>query len=220
MALSTLRPLNIARDDDILVVGYIKSHIEKQYDMTIPEDVIKVCHSYWGSFGCDIWDKNFINSGYCKINDYETIVTSLTNEHYCIYGTHIVKSGVYKWTLKLNATTDTIQENHPFIGIIKNKEAHLNKYKTSCMWNRNQGGYFLCGKSGKIVPPGTGRKWGQATFKNVNDILEVILDLDNLTLGFSTNGKDEAIAFKGIHKQEYRLSVGMLKGNKCQIELL
>ena len=48
---------------------------------------------------------------------------------------------------------------------------------------------------------------------NENDILEIYLDLDDLTLSFAQNGKDCGVAFENIDKCQYRVAVWMYGGD-------
>ncbi len=186
---SALRQSHIAIDDDILVVGYIK-RMEKVCGVSIPGDIVKLCHSYWGLFICDLFDKEWVFKDAFSTDEYQSCVTALTKSHNSIYGEKIVSSGVFTWKLKMKRKGASGHENHPFIGVIKNDPAWMRKYLKGCMWHYGDRGYFVCGKSGKIAPPAQGKRYCDGRFMNDGDTLALTLDLDKQIICYSMKNRN------------------------------
>ena len=74
--------------NDILVFGYIRYEIELLTKLSIPFDIKKLCHTYWGSIICDEWE----NEKYIKSHCIETdgiYIKVLTGGWVTVYGKHI-----------------------------------------------------------------------------------------------------------------------------------
>ena len=218
MSLSTLRPMHISREDDILVVGYIRQSIENKFNISIPTEIIKICHSFWGFFACDEWDEA---KSYHTVTIIGPRFSSNDKVNHSVYGKQIIKSGIYHWKIKMIKKASSFYENHPFVGIVRDENI-LGKYSTDCMWC-NRGGYLLCGASNLIAPPSSGKSYGSQPFVNTGDVLELILDLKKKTIKYIINDKDQGIAFKnvrGVGNSGYRFAVGMIRASECEFEFL
>ena len=110
---------------------------------------------------------------------------------------------ICKWKIKMIKYPGyEHNEYSPYIGIIKDDDKLLNKYKIQGT-NLKKDGYIFC--SGPItVKRPSDQKYGKPFTKN-GSVMEIILNLQNYTIKYKIDGKDLGIAFKDILKTKYRL---------------
>ena len=86
---------------DILVSGYVRENA-KQYELSIPVDINKICFLFWFIQVCDKWDKQYLTE-YIGIDDEQTIRT-IKARLVTVYGCRSVDKGSYSWEIKLTRT--------------------------------------------------------------------------------------------------------------------
>ena len=207
-------------ESDILVIGYIRQLIENLHKMNVPNDIKLLCFKYWLINICDEWNEEYFPKDKAQIIGQVLKVISNYNA-FTVFGKETVENGCHKWILRINKSMPFDNNYQPYIGVIVDDVTILK----SCMkniWNTNDGskGYLFCGSAKVIAPPRTGVKFGKDYFSKTNDVIEMILDLNNNTLQYIINGKDQGIAFKNILKNKYRLAVGFGSAKGWEMELL
>ena len=192
----------------LTVLGYIRQY-EKVNKIHIPQGIVLVFILFYGN-DSDEWDPKFI-SYTMKLTD-RTVTQTLDAEgsSYC---KRIIESGIFKWKFKIdqckggfilgiwkiknNTTTPPLKvwftkNETPFSQRHKPESAAVYGFhsKTSCL-TRNDG--WALGPEYGIYP--------------ANDsIIEMILDLNKLTLSYIIDGKDYGKAFD-VEKSKYRAAV-------------
>ena len=205
MALRLKQVSDIDRVRQLAVYGYIREY-EQVNQVNIPEGIIFVLILFYGD--SDRWDPKYI-SQYMKLSD-----RTLTQVEYGMgssYGQRVVDSGIFKWRLRIDQCT-----NDGFmLGIrrVKGDEADLpTKY-----WFTKGGfgnGYAfrsIVDEHARLTNDrgfALGRQYGSNSPNGA--IIEMMLDLDNLTLSYIINDVDYGKAFD-IAKGKYRLGLYMGK---------
>ena len=192
---------NIDKSRQITVYGYIHEY-EKVNDVNIPKGIILVLILFYGN-DKDEWDPKHI-SEYMTLSD--KTITQKKYDYASSYGKRIIDSGVFKWRLKVNECN-----NYGFLlGIrrVEDKETYppTDTWFTEGGFQNGYGFYshepILTSSDGFAL----GEKYG---IKPSNgSIIEMILDLDDLTLSYIIDGKDYGKAFD-VAKGKYRLGVCM-----------
>mmetsp|Transcript_6655 Transcript_6655/g.8229 ORF Transcript_6655/g.8229 Transcript_6655/m.8229 type:complete len:216 (-) Transcript_6655:24-671(-) len=215
--------MGLLPSDDIslcnLVTGYIRDNIR-----LIPK--VLICIIINDLKRCDIWWNKMhgngilINQYICQTNKSRNLDDLIWGS---IYGTKIIKNGIYIWEIKINKISHHNGWNF-CIGIIKNDinvlkhlrqsniMTHSHNYNEIYGWSVGIYHYLLNHKKQDILYAKTCHK---------NDIIKVILNLNNNTLKFNINNIDYGNAYKNVIKTQngYRLVV-CIDGNQSELELL
>merc|ERR1712154_461543 len=103
------------------------------------------------------------------------------------------------------------------IGIMEDSMDNLVRFRDSAYWDK--AGYQYCGGNGYLDATDRPGSFYDCTFCEETDILEMILDLNNLTLQYIINGQDDGPQFTEIKQTKYRLACSMsnAKGTKFAI---
>ena len=201
MALSLKKVSNIDKDRQCTIYGYIRQY-EQSRQINIPEGIILVLILFYGNEKDD-WDPNYI-SKYMKLSD--RTVTQISHAFGSSYGKRIMDSGIFKWRLKINQC-----ENNGFIFGIR-RVGDPNNPPPTHTWFTNGGwdsGYAFRSRYSRLTDDdgyALGKPYG-ASPEN-GSIIEMTLDLDELTLSYIIDGKDYGKAFD-IKRGKYRMGFYM-----------
>lgn len=178
---------------------YIRK-LEIKYDHEMPKEIIIVCILFYGN-DKDEWDPKYISST-MELSD--NTLTQRKREFGSSYGKLVIDYGIFKWKFKIHEST-----SYGFIlGIRKIGEDEADLPTNT--WFTNGGydkGYGFVSSAAKLTGNrgyANGTKYGIVPPKD--SIIEMILDLDNLTLNYIINGKHYGKAYD-IEKAEYRLGL-------------
>ena len=142
-----------------------------------------------------------------------------------VFGTDIVSKGINCWKIRVNKLyTDYDIDGlyHLFIGVFDDTKADMEKMKNSNLSNKRMiGGYIYEVTYGHTFSDGCGNYTHRLKprVSKDGDIVDLILDLDNRTLGCKINDKDIERSIDGIKDGKYRLCVCMYYGD-TELELL
>ena len=202
---------------DILVSGYIREHMKKYIDLSIPNEIINLLFLFWFVNICDTWDKlssySFfdINGAVLKLNKKENEDCAFLCS---AFGYQTVENGIFEWKIKFNTRIEWI-----CIGIIPDYKQSLEKDVTDNNYGFSEsgGGCFLLSVNGAIYH---GSSMGYCPiFHDKDTIITVILDMDNNTLSYKINDQDHGVAWDAIKHKKYRLAVTM-RDDSDEIEFL
>ena len=224
--INEVRSINIPQKSKDIVKGYTRSRFENIFRLgmgsnhrckIISSPLIQLISSYYY-----IEDKfNYELSKFCYTilqNNHLALSKSEGSHAGTAYLSRIVTNGIHKWTFKiikvatkcLFMTIGIWKEHHPRIRNIR-----LDDAKGSCYgWIVN---VLDCGQ----ILAGDGECNGCYGVRScVNgDVVEMILDLNCMTLRYTLNGYDLGVAYYGIERCSYRAAVSMNKRNEA-IEFL
>ena len=146
---------------DILVTGYARDVMNK-FQIAIPDEIIGLCFLFWFITISDEFDESLSNSQWV---DIDGSCAKLNDNYECgrrgiwcctVFGSQIVKSGVFKWCLKFKT-----EINWSCIGIVIDKKEELEKNKhnndygrhagSGCFWFGSNGWLFHCGDKILII---------------------------------------------------------------------
>lgn len=192
-----------------LVHGYIHRY-QNLFFEDIPLDLIHICLLFYG-FGSDEWDLEYI----CGMTLEGTTITKDFGKRSCSYLKRIAEYGQHQWRFKLENITGQI-----WIGILRVEHYKSDDYTSmnDCFHTKGRG-YAFTPLDGNISDPETGNysdKYGKKC--NDNDIVEMHLDLEELTLGYKIDGIDYGKSHD-IQKGNYRAAIYMSRAN-CSITLI
>ena len=196
---------SIDKGRQLSVSGYIHEQ-EKNCKIHIPQGLILLCILFYGN-DVDEWDPEFVGK-FMQLSN-----RTITNNSWsmsCAYCKRIIKCGRFQWKFRIDECGNGSMFDGKFmIGIwkIKDKKPLTNTYFTV---GGNQGyGFDPCDtvltekESGRTI----GRKYGTQC-KN-GTIIEMILDLNDLTLRYIMDGVDYGKAFD-VERCEYRAAVYLM----------
>ena len=200
----TFQQENEIRDDKI-VNGYARS-LSDSANINIPIDIVNLCIEYY-HIKIDAFDSN-------KLGIYHTLSGNVIRHsvHTRGYSTsllrNMIESGKHVWKFKIKNYLGYIQ-----IGIWKTTDTHKS---ISRQWFTF--GYMGYGYKVNIarIEPGSAR-YGARCSKN--DIVSMYVDMDELTLRFAINEKDQGIAFMNIDQRRYLAAVMTCEQNDS-VELI
>ena len=207
------------RDKDI-VSGYIRnmqlSLPTNNPFYNIPQIVNVLCALY--SVNYDEWDEQCSGPNY-EISEDGHIITMTKDEcEETAFMKQIINNkGKYHWKFKL---TDNPKGYRILLGIFKQKcdpKLHIKKFLTSTI----NSAYTIDLNSGWIMfhdkIEDSVKRYMDRCKKD--DILDMYLNFNDLTLSFALNGENKGVAFKGIDNCQYRVAVWMF-GQHSQIEYI
>ena len=203
---------------ELLVYGYIRE-IEKTFQIrNIPQDINDLIYLFQKY--SDEWSIDYSHEDYTIFPS--NLITASGKRSITAFGSHVVSEGKFVWRIKIISlvySDDNMTCYPPYVGIIEDKEAYIKKYIDDS--NFEEYGYQLStlpsfyGVTRDLISQPHGR------WNNENDVLEIELDLDELTLKFVINDdRDNVSGFKKIKKARYRLALNVLEVNSAKFELL
>ena len=189
----------------LTVYGYIRTQ-EKENNLEIPKSIILVMILFYGD-DTDEWDPESMCK-YVKVLDDKTITREIEGFYGSSYGKVIIESGVFKWRLKINEC-----KKYGFLLGIRRVDDEETKLPIDTWFTKGgyQCGYGFYSRAAILTDKdgyALGKKYGVAPPNG--SIIEMVLDLNNLTLSYIINGKDYRKAFD-IEKGRYRLGLTMRK---------
>merc|ERR1712228_11418 len=196
------------------VYGYVRVN---KYMLEIPESVIDIVLCFY--YLIDEWDKKNLNSAVTSIllKNENCVQLGPVNslESGSAYLTNIVSEGVFSWRFKIIQACNEMN-----FGITNNiKASTLNRffvdYDSGYAWEAvhyEEGGYLM---DPKMIRHQKLKQYGPRC-KN-GDVVEMILDLEQMTLRYKVNDIDYGVAFENIEKTQYKAAIFMYvygKANK------
>ena len=204
---------NIDVERQMVVSGYIHEY-ESMNKQNIPKEIILICILFYG-YGVDEWDVDQISIG-MQLSDRKLTKVKrgvlYASSSYC---KRIIECGTFLWRFKIDDCSNGVgwDDGGKFmIGIWKvngDEEPQTDTYFT-----RDGDGYGF-DPVGGVISNDAGytsadQKYG-VKCKN-GTIVEMLLDMNELTLSYKINDKDYGKAFD-VEKCKYRAAVYMLTEN-------
>ena len=202
---------NIDKHRKLCVYGYIHES-ESKYKQQIPTGIIYIIILFYGN-DADEWDKTYIALQHKMIDRTITVFTPRGSS----YGSRIVDSGIFKWKFRIEEMENGVEESRGgkyMIGIWKGKDKDdappTDTFFTEggCGYGLEITGAVLTNSEGYIDDTDVHNTYG-VECKN-GTIIEMILDMNKLTLGFIIDGVDYGKAFD-VDKGKYRAAVFMVQ---------
>ena len=169
---------------ELLVWGYIKDIEELHRHLNIPIEIKNIIYLYQRI--CDEWSQKYKSKRSRIIIDRDNaIVTINTRYGISIYGTEVIKEGVFAWRVKIiSLATSDSSGAYPSGGIVEDDEAKLNEYLNDNDFD--EFGYLLYGGNGILYQAFSSKMNEKEAKKCIwnqpGDILDMELDLDKQTL--------------------------------------
>ncbi len=179
--------------------------------------IVDICIAfYWGYEWCE--DKSLFESDLFKIEG--DIVTKLKSTNGNIFLDNVMSSGVHTYSFRFIGDKHLVFDDG-IIGITPdNKASNVVLHGTPFILTKEANSYGFgtaeCTKAG-IKDWGSPDSYGKES--KGGDIIEMIVDLDNMTLRYTINGEDQGIAHKDLDPNTYRVAV-YLYDQDCKIELI
>ena len=216
--MSTLRDLKeVDTETTKLVYGFCR-RIHNLFPSDIPyysmqSVIVDICIAfYWKPYQW-ICDGPLFNSGLFSIDG--DIVTKLRSTNGNIFLENLMSSGVHQYSFRFIGY-EHLALDDGIIGIASEKDTErtgLPFILAQCSFG------FGTAERTKAGPDTWGIKDSYGKQAKDGDIVQMIVDLDNMTLRYSINGEDQGIAHKDIPQNRYRVAVYLYKKG-CKIELL
>ena len=208
ISLSSLK--QIPEHRQYTVSGYIRE-LESKSGHEIPREIILVCILFYGN-DSDEWDTEYINSSRVILKDRTLRMRGAAwGSTSSCYGKKIVKSGIFSWRFKIEhfKRKKEAYGSTPMIGIWKVDKPE-DKPDVSTWFTYNHAGYafdptqaILTGSNGFYD-----KKLKYGVICKKDSIIKMILDLNELSLGYVIDGVDYGKAFD-VAKGEYRAAIFM-----------
>lgn len=218
----------VVKNFDKLVVGYIRV-IELKYCKNILRALPKIFIILIIDLlkPCDEWNKNikgkgiYINKCLCSTTKNKKSRVLYDLIWGSVFGCKVIKNGIFIWEIKINKICHNNGWNF-LVGIIKNNKLYMQKIKNSNLMkhshNFNEIYGWSCGIYNSLLNhKNYDKKYGKTC--NEGDIIQVILNLNNMTLSYKVNNIDYGIAYNNIIKTEYRIVVS-IDGNDSEIQFI
>ncbi len=181
------------------VTGFIRA----QKSAKIPVPIVNICIVYYGN-GQDLFDPTCIGSHMQLCNDGKYVIVTDNFVTASAYLSIIIDSGIYEWKFK-------IHEPLGMIGIWKvQNEPSVNAAFT--LGSPTIQGYGYCIDDNTLSTLNTGatggyscKSYGQFSVQS-NSEIDMILNMNNLTLSYAVNGTYFGKAFD-VERTEYRAAV-------------
>ena len=180
---------------------------------TIPALVIHWILLYF--WQCDCFDSKYVGPNY-QLSDNDMVISKTNGGDGSVYLRNVVDAGVHKWKFKLR------NKDGPFSMTIAVWKALEPPATNSCLYDAYYGssgcpyGWVLNGEY-RIGDFGGIEDFKAPSIKT-GDIIEMILNLDELTLSYSYNGEYLGVTHENIEQTSYRAAVSFF--DKDCIELL
>ena len=205
----------------LLTFGYVND-MEKNYELsnTIPSEINEIIFSY--NKCSDTWDEKYLDEKVIELTGNKIKSVKGYPCRASIYGKVSLSTGSYTWKLRIVKRPIDGERQQPFIGIIKDDPAILDKFKSAYEWYENNNGYIYCCGDGTVGYNSTFDREKSPTCKNDGDLLYVTLNLEERKIYLSINGDDAFVpeSFTNIRQGKYRLVVTIYEAKDTTIELL
>ena len=191
----------------------VKGYVRRVHHTLIPIDIINLCIMFY-HVEMDEIDPNYLSPyhlikkrGILKHNHRH--IGSKMKQSTSLFR-RCVSNGKHEWKFKL------INNGWIIIGICRRFKSH---YSPNDTFTKYGNGYGYDISNGAYEP----RTWSSVAIDAMrckkNDIIEMCLDLNNLTLSFAVNGNNKGVAFKGIESAEYKAAIHTYCGRES-VQLL
>ena len=198
---------NMDKESIYTVYGFIRDSQKmlpknKPY-YNIPELINKICLIFY--YDNDEWDKKYISSGMKLVNKNCLVQTQINYKS--SFGKRIIKSGKKNWKFRIEKCQ--YESWGILIGIWKIESEKEPPTETYFTHRGDNAAYAFNVDYAKLVNKrgsGHGRDYGIKC--KDGDIIDMYLDMNNLTLSFAINNKHYGKAFD-IEDTPYRLAVMM-----------
>ena len=204
MALKQSQLQQIPQRNKDLAFGYVKG-IEKMNKSTIPSMIKYLCLIYLNQNKDEFDAKNTHKD--IKIDGNK--VTALGNSTISTYLRNVVSKGIHVWRFKCGRTSRYAFGD--MIGIVSDNVMifPLGSYFHAGNDKGTAYGFGTVGKLNKPnIPDINGRKYGCSC--TINDVIEMRVDFNELSLSFNINDTDYGKAFD-IKPGEYRAAITMFE---------
>ena len=189
----------------LLISGYVRN-MERVYIFeNIPNVINDIIYLFLKFY--DQWSTKYSSS---KIEIDKDGLSFVVKEDAChsAFGEHVVRDGLFVWRIQIMVNQiDADEHEGPYVGVIVDNEDNLARYADGDNWE--DCGYQWCAVNGTFVTNNkmscSGRGNYLLEWDGKGDILEISLNLNELTLRFKVNDKDRGVAVKDIEKTAYRL---------------
>ena len=197
---------------DLLVSGYVRAIEEICIDsllQNVPTAINDIIYLYQMLY--DGWSRRYSNKRILISNNSRMILVDKNGDR-TAFGASVISPQnikIFRWRIKMISAKDGFKETPSFIGVIADDEEAMRGYHDSLGWSRC--GYQLCGGSGELYCNYHETKCiatnsYQCRFHKEGDVLEMTLDLNELTISYALNGQDFGVAFHNIKPRNYRLA--------------
>ena len=171
---------------------------------------------------------DFILLFYCEYDEWDVVTSSVVKDGKCIqlqgksmiagnaYLKNTISDGVFSWRFKIVSVCDEMN-----IGVVKASNINTSWGRffqvanTAYVWEavhyKNKGCLMNPTKGGHVML----RDYGPAC--KDGDIVEMVLDLEQMTMRYKVNDIDLGIAFEEIEKTEYKGAIFMYTYNDKRI---
>ena len=206
MAFNLKEISKIRQERQATILGYIRAY-EKVNNTIIPKGIVLMVILFYGN-DTDKWDPQCISNGMI-LSNLDRTITKTSGSFESSYCAKIIESGIFKWKFKIEHRYGPI-----IVGIWKDKDDSSSPPLNTLFTKKNFGcgGYGFCSWTGAflIEEDSKGGIMGKTygVILNKGAIIEMILDLEQLTLSYIIDGKDYGKAFD-VEKCKYRAAVCM-----------
>ena len=195
---------------DILVFGYMRLE-GKTYNVSIPDEIMRLCFSFWFLDVCDVWSKAQSCSCY-TIDGPNAELINLPkdkNEFWMMsaFGTQSVSQGIFEWKIRFKTAIQWI-----CMWIIFDDEEVIRQSERSNSYSFNEGeGCCLLNSLGNMYHHACnyGNCGFTESFQDKDTLITMTLDMDKHSISYKINDKDYGVGYDGLYKDKYRLAVTM-----------
>eukprot|EP01084_Bolivina_argentea_P227005 383392_1 len=195
----------------LLVAGYVRN-IELTHNLSnIPREINNIIYIYQRL--CDIWSEEY-SSSWVEIDSTKSKIKFETSSDATAFGKTVVTEGIFVWRVQIISIKFGVWQAPPYVGIVEATEQNLYSFQNSSSFE--DAGYQLCGGSNTLCGMNENPLNKFRTditvdyscyWNKPNDILEIVLNLNERTLGFIVNGIDYGVAFRNIKQTNYCLAL-------------
>ena len=191
------------------VIGWYRREIETIFgsDYYFPKEIISISISFYGN-GVDTFDPECIADNYSLDRDIQEITNVGETKVANAFLKRIVDSKCHKWRFKMNRENKNEQVMIGIWRVNEDKENGMKPPPLNMIYTANGSGYGYHATGMKLCDTprsDTLSEYG-SSFGKKDDIIDMILDFDNLSLSYFVNGVNQGKAFD-IKQGRYRAVV-------------
>lgn len=220
--MTTLRDL---KKVDIITTHLVYGFCRNVYNNYLPTDnvyysiiiqpmIVNICIAfYWRSYQ---WctDSALFKSELFKIDGNMALKRKACNGN--IFIDEVISTGIHRYAFKFTGNNHLALDDG-IIGIISEDDA---KFSVTHPFILRTSGYgFGTAECTKAGPKSWGKPNSYGKHAKDGDIVEMIVDLEKMTLRYLINEEDQGIAHENIFKDRYRVAVYLYEID-CKIELI
>ena len=202
-----------------LVNGYIR---RCKLLRIIPNDLALLIFDYLNVN--DLWSTKYSNKGF-EIDAIGQCLTVIDKQQDSLtaFGSEVIECGSFRWKVRMKRLVHNAFNQSPFVGVIQESAQNLKKFKKSWNWHKcgfqiGGDGFYGCLNPNKCE---TDRlQTEKIGFNRSGNEIEIILNLDDCTIGCVINGIDKGVIFEQIPKTKYRFAISVHECYQSQFEFL